>query len=285
MTEVFDATPCALGEGPLWHPERGQLFWFDIIGKRLYTRGDGVTRHWSFDDQVSAAGWIGRDALLIASERALFRFDLASGSRTHVADLEADNPVTRSNDGRADPYGGFWIGTMGKGAERGAGAIWRWYRGELRRLFAPVTVSNAISFTPDGRHACFADSPTRRVMKVALDDAGWPVGEPEVHVDLTGLKQVPDGAVFDAEGVLWLAEWRGGRVAAYGPDGRLLRTVEVDAPQTTCPAFGGADLSTLYVTTAREGLDAEALAARPQSGMTFAATPGARGQAEHRVVL
>ncbi|MFC2969598.1 SMP-30/gluconolactonase/LRE family protein [Acidimangrovimonas pyrenivorans] len=285
QAEVFDRTECALGEGPLWHPERGQVFWFDILGKRLCTRDGDATRHWQFDDHVSAAGWIDRDSLLIASERALLRFDIGTGAQEHVCDLEADNPVTRSNDGRADPHGGFWIGTMGKRTEPGAGAIWRWYRGELRRLFAPITVSNAICFAPDGRHACFADSPKRQVLRVALDGDGWPVGEPEVLVDLTGHKRVPDGAVMDADGVLWLAEWRGSRVAAYGPDGRLLREVTVPAPQVTCPAFGGPDLTTLYITTARDGLEPGKLAQYPQSGMTFTAEVGVKGQVEHRVVL
>ena len=136
MSHVHDETPCALGEGPLWHPERGQLFWFDIVGKRLHTREEGNTRTWQFEDHVSAAGWVSRNELLIASERELFLFDAETAEARHVCALEADNPVTRSNDGRADPWGGFWIGTMGKNAEPKAGAIYRCYRGELRRLHA-----------------------------------------------------------------------------------------------------------------------------------------------------
>ena len=95
---IFDDTVCELGEGPLWHPERNQLFWFDILGKCLHTKG----QHWQFEEHVSAAGWVSRDELLIASETALFRFNLETEEKEHVIDLEADNPVTRSNDGRAD---------------------------------------------------------------------------------------------------------------------------------------------------------------------------------------
>jgi len=135
MTSVFDDRRCELGEGPLWHPGRKQLFWFDILGKRLLTRTDDGARDWQFSELVSAAGWVDDENLLIASETALFRFDLDSGARSEVCALEADQPNTRSNDGRADPQGGFWIGTMGKTAEPGAGAIYRWFRGELRRLF------------------------------------------------------------------------------------------------------------------------------------------------------
>ena len=109
---IFDDTRCELGEGPLWHPLRQQLFWFDILGKRLHTKG----QHWDFDDHVSAAGWIDHDTLIVASSRALMTFDIITGDTEHLCDLEADNPVTRSNDGRADPQGGFWIGTMGMDA-------------------------------------------------------------------------------------------------------------------------------------------------------------------------
>ena len=142
---LFDARTCALGEGPLWHPERGQLFWFDILGKTLLSRQGDKTLSWRFDECVSAAGWIDRDTLLVASETALWRFDLNGAERSLVVPLEADQPLTRSNDGRADPWGGFWIGTMGFNAERGAGAIYRYYKGALRQLFAEITIS--VSYT------------------------------------------------------------------------------------------------------------------------------------------
>lgn len=284
MSDIFDDTLCTLGEGPLWHPELEQLFWFDIIGKRLFTK-ESAARSWAFDEHVSAAGWIDRDSLLIASETALFRFDLATGDRRNVVALEAETAATRSNDGRADPQGGFWIGTMGKAAEPGLGAIYRYYRGELRRLFAPITIPNAICFAPDSSHACFADTDAGKVFRVALDAEGWPAGEPMLFLDLAPEGLNPDGAVIDATGNLWLAEWGAGRVAVHAPDGLFLRAVAFDAPQTSCPAFGGSDLSTLYCTTARQGMGAKALAAHPKSGMTFCAPSASRGQSEHRVTL
>ena len=146
--QIFDNRPCDLGEGPLWHPERQQLFWFDITNSLLRSRDDDHALEWRFDRMVSAAGWVDRDHLLIASERDLVLFDLRTEAETLVIDLEADNPITRSNDGRIDPLGGFWIGTMGKEAEAGAGAIYRFYRGELRRLYPDISIPNAISFAP-----------------------------------------------------------------------------------------------------------------------------------------
>jgi len=286
VSEIYDQTPCTLGEGPLWHPERGQLFWFDIIGKRLHTREDGRTRSWQFDDHVSAAGWVGRDELLVASERELLLFELGTGRAEHVCPLEAETPATRSNDGRADPWGGFWIGTMGKNAESEAGAIYRYYRGELRRLYGKITISNAICFSPDRRHAYFTDTPTRTIRRQTLDrETGWPEGTPVDWLDLNDEQANPDGAVVDAAGNVWNAQWGAGRVACYSPDGVFLSAVAFPGTHTSCPAFGGADLGTLFCTTARQGLAWGALDEEPRNGMTFAADGVAKGQAEHRVML
>jgi sugar lactone lactonase YvrE len=277
---IFDTRACELGEGPLWHPLRGELFWFDILNRTLHSQ----KQSWSFSGYVSAAGWISRDALLLASETGLIRFDLASGSETPV--VKAGTSVTRSNDGRADRQGGFWFGTMGKKTEKGAGAIWRWYRGELRQLYTGVTIPNAICFTPDGTAAHFADTSLGQVMKVALDAQGWPKGEPEAWLDLARAGLNPDGAVIDAEGRFWNAQWGAGRVACYGPDGVFLNAVETPgAPHASCPAFGGADLTTLYVTTALEHMDAEARTRHPASGQTFAFKGVARGLPEAQVIV
>ncbi len=285
MSQVYDDRPCQLGEGPLWHPERGQLFWFDIIGKKLMTRSGDAPLAWDFPGHVSAAGWIDEDTLMVASDTGLHRFDIATGKVEDIVPLEADNPVTRSNDGRADPYGGFWIGTMGKQAERGAGAIYRYYRGEVRTLFAPISISNSISFTPDGGHAHFSDTVTKKVMRVALDAKGWPKGDPEVFLDLGPEGVNPDGAVVDAEGDLWLAEWGSYRISRYGADGARKQTVGFGAAHTSCPAFGGEGLATLYCTTAMEGTSGEDRAEHPLTGMTFMAPTDTRGQGEHQVIL
>jgi sugar lactone lactonase YvrE len=179
---IYDTTRCELGEGPLWHPTRNQLFWFDILAGRLHWRENGATRMMQFDELVSAAGWIDDTALLVASESRLFRFDLETGTTEDVVPLEADNPLTRSNDGRADPWGGFWIGTMGKGAEPGLGAIYRYHAGELRQLHAPITIPNAISFAPDRSVAYFTDSPVRIVWRQPLDPETCPAfGGPDLR--------------------------------------------------------------------------------------------------------
>ena len=281
LAQVFDATQCSLGEGPLWHPKAGCLYWFDINAMRLYRRAGDALEHWQFDEHVSAAGWVDQTRLLVASETALQVFDTDTGDSEFVCALDSDNPATRSNDGRADPFGGFWIGTMGKGAEKGAGAIYRYYRGELRRLFPRITISNAISFHPDGRTACFTDTPTRKILRVALDADGWPKGAPEVFLNLADAPGGPDGAVFGADGTFWLALWGAGCVIGYAPDGTEIARFTAPAPHMTCPAFGGPDLRTLYATSATEGRAAPTAT----DGATFLWTTPFQGQPEHQVIL
>ncbi|NRB19149.1 MAG: SMP-30/gluconolactonase/LRE family protein [Rhodobacteraceae bacterium] len=278
--QVFSDTVCTLGEGPLWHPERKQLFWFDILSKTLLTRDADGEHSWRFDDCVSAAGWVDFDTLLMASENGLYRFDIPSGQRELVVPLEADMPVTRSNDGRADPWGGFWIGTMGFNAEPGAGAIYRFYRGELKQLFGDITISNAICFAPDRSCAYYTDTADGHILRQPLDQSdGWPVGGPEVFLDFSGEDFGPDGAVVDAEGCLWNAQWGAGRVARYAASGALLSSWPLPPAQTTCPAFGGPELTTLFVTSAAaDSNDA-------QAGQTFCIATGITGQREYQVIL
>ncbi|MBO9474454.1 SMP-30/gluconolactonase/LRE family protein [Shimia sp. R10_1] len=286
MSAVFDNRVCELGEGPLWHPVREQLFWFDIKGKRLLTQRMGDTQEWQFDEHFSAAGWVDEDTLIVASETALWRMDLETGLREHVIALEADNPVTRSNDGRADRWGGFWIGTMGKAAEAKAGAIYRFYKGELRQVVGDITISNAICFDQTRACAYYTDTPTGQVMRQSVDPVtGWPQGAAEVYLDLKPEGLNPDGAVVDAEGTVWIAQWGASRVAAYDPEGRFVKAVEVGALQASCPAFGGPELRDLYITTAAEDLAADVLAAAPENGMTFVQENAGQGVAEPRVIL
>lgn len=284
---IFDDAPCELGEGALWHPERQALFWFDILNRRLHMKGAAERRDWHLPEIASAAGIMSSRHLLVASESGLWRFDIDAppgrGLGERLVEVEAADPGTRSNDGRADRQGGFWIGTMGKRGlnDPGRGAIWRYHRGELRRLFAGLTIPNAISFAPDGSTAYFTDTPSRKIWRVALDAAGWPKGAPSLFLDLTDQPFYPDGATVAADGSFWNAQWGAGRVAAYAPDGQFLRAVACPgAVQTSCPAFGGPDLTTLFVTTAQEGMDAAALQANPRAGQTFAWPGIARGLAE-----
>ena len=285
LARVYDDRVCALGDGALWHPERRQLFWFDITAQRLLSRDAGGPRAWGWDEMVSAAGWVDRDTLLVAGETALWRFDIPSGERSRIVPLEADRPGNRSNDGRADPLGGFWIGTMGREAETGAGAIYRYFRGEVRKLYEGVSIPNAICFAPSGDAAYFADTAKGAIWRQAIDRAGWPSGRPEMFADFSGVGLAPDGAVCDAEGNVWVAQWGAWRVACHGADGRFRVALGCGAAHVTCPAFGGDDLRRMFVTSATQGLPDGALDHQPGGGRTWMAEMPVRGVPERRVVL
>lgn len=272
-----------LGEGPLWAGNR--LFWFDILGKRLHAAApEGPTRTWQFDEHFSAAGRIA-GGLILASETALWRFDPETGTRKHLIALEADRPETRSNDGRADRQGGFWIGTMGKTDHVAAnGALYRYHRGELRRLRTGVAIPNAICFAPDGRRGYFADTVQDRIFTWTLDAEGWPETEPEVFFDFAGITGGPDGAVVDSEGALWVALWGGSRVLRIQSNGVPGAELAMPASRITCPAFG-ADPRRLYVTSAWTGLDEAGRAAEPHAGQVFVADVGVPGLPEPIVTL
>jgi sugar lactone lactonase YvrE len=264
----FLACQCELGEGPLWF--EGLLYWFDILACTLHAcdeKGEN-RRRWVFSEPFSAAAAAGTGTLLLASASGLWRFDTATGSLAHVIGLEAGNPATRSNDGRADRHGGFWIGTMGRACEPQAGAIYRFYGGTLTQLRSGVTISNSLCFSPDGDFAYFADSAEAQILRWALDGDGCPAGEPSLFAELSDGGK-PDGAVVDRNGALWSAQWGAGRVVRYLPDGSVDRVIELPVSQPSCPAFGGSGLNSLFVTSAREGMTASQLAAEPYAGDLF----------------
>lgn len=286
--EIFDDKQCSLGEGPLWHPARQSLFWFDIDDKVLYEKPeDGARQDYRFDRTVSAAGLLEDPSkLVIASEHNLFLYDLTSGDEQIIHDLEADEPETRSNDGRVDPWGGFWIGTMSYRAEVGLGSIYRFYKGELRRLFDNITVSNAICFSHDRRHAYCTDSLGDKIIwSIELDADGWPAAERQTYVDLGGSLFGPDGAIIDTSGNLWNAQYNAARVAVYDPKGSMIAEHSLPTSLTTCPAFGGKDFTTLFVTTAGGHLTPDKTSKEPQAGMTFRIKNAGQGRPEYQVQL
>jgi sugar lactone lactonase YvrE len=285
---VLSPVSCHLGEGPTYDPASDTLWWFDIVEKKLLEQrlSGGETRIHELPFMASALAAVDDKRQLVVAENGLHIRDIASGSLTLYRALEADNPVTRSNDARVHPCGAFWIGTMGKNAERGAGAVYWLFRGEIRPLFPEITIPNSICFSTDGASACFADTRKNLLWRVDCDPAtGLPKGEPKILLDHRGKPGGIDGSVMDAEGVIWNARWGAGSLDAYAPDGRHIRSVAVPARQPSCPAFVGADAGRIAVTSAWQGLDEAARTADPQAGQTFLLPIEVKGRFEPRVLL
>ncbi|PRY59403.1 sugar lactone lactonase YvrE [Vreelandella songnenensis] len=287
QAELCVDSRCELGEGPQWHAAQKRLYWCDILGKHLHWLDPATDSHASvaLDQMVSCAAPVNDGRLLLVGERSLVLFDTERQTQTPLCDFEADNPVTRSNDARVDHHGSLWLSTMGKNAEHGAGSLYRLHRGELVTLRTGLTIPNAICFSADAQSAYFTDTPTGQVMRWALDENGWPVGEPECFADFSAYSGSPDGAVMDSEGCIWLSLWGAGEVVRLDTQGQIIGRIELPVDQPSCPVFAGAGLETLYITTAREGLSLEKLAETPTAGSLYRVETGIAGLAEPSLQL
>jgi len=273
-----------LGEGVVWSPAHSEVQWTDISGRRFwaYRPSDGRSRSIALPDRLACFAPLGGSSLLAGFAGGLEVFDLESGARRPIAAVEPDLPTTRVNDGMLDRRGGLVFGSMDEdpNGARPIGQVYAYEGGPgPRALASGVRIANSIAFSPDGRRMYFADTPTKVIRCYDYDpDSGDLSGERTFAV-VEG-PGAPDGSTVDADGCLWNAEWGGGRVVRYTPDGRVDRAVALPCAQVTCCAFGGARLDRLFITTAGAGLDAAALAREPHAGALFVVDAGVGGLAD-----
>lgn len=272
-----DVEPSLLGESPLWHPIDRVLYWCDIPGHRLnrFDPATGGHRQWDFDTDVACCAPLQDGALLLALRRGLVRFDPATGASTPLVDAPYDTARERFNDGKADPHGRFWVGTIYEPRDPPRAALYRFGAGRLDRMAGDITVSNGLAWSPDARTMYWADTKAHRVYALAFDISDGSVSARRVFVQfparapeqpLAGYGGRPDGAAVDADGGYWVAMFEGACLLRFAPDGTLTREVRLPVRCPTMPCFGGPDLKTLYVTTAREKRPADELAREPLAG-------------------
>lgn len=269
---------CTLGEGILWCDRRRVLYWTDILAAELWRHDpdSGHTHTWSLPAPLGCLALAEDGRLLLGLAKGLYASDVEAQLSTRdlalekLTDVDADDPMTRVNDGRADRQGGFVFGTKSEHADlRPTGRFHQYTAAHgLRELALPrAAIPNSICFDATGTRMYFCDSVTPRILHCRYDATTATVSDIDVFVDLDLRGAEPDGSIVDAEGALWNAQWGAGRVVRYLADGRIDRIVTVPAPQPSCCVLRD---DTLYVTSARVGLDAAALAAAPLSGGVFA---------------
>lgn len=286
--KALPAPACTLGEGPTYDRHTDTAWWFDITGRKLfeYQMESGKLAMHHLPVMASVLARIDGERQVLATEAGLMLRMSHNGALSMLMPIEYDDKLTRSNDGRVHACGAMWFGTMGKKAEHQAGSIYHVFKGKLTRLYGKISIPNAISFSPDGTIAYFTDTETLKLMRVPIDPkTALPLAEPKLFHHLTHGDGWPDGAVVDANGVLWNARWGAGAVDAYSPDGQRILSLDVPAKQSSCPAFVGRNAARLMVTSALEGLDAEARKADPEAGRTFLLDHAVQGRFEPDFIL
>jgi sugar lactone lactonase YvrE len=262
------------GEGPVW--ANGILYWVDLTGCRLHSwkASDGTLRDFQFTEPVCAVSPLADGRLLIAFAKRLAYVNLADLACEEICQVEPELPDTRCNDGKMDPAGRFWIGTMSLGGKvKGAGSLYRLDEGgRLTRVLDQLTIANGMGWSADQKTMYFIDSPTREVWAFDFDSSDSSIRNRRTVVRVPDGLGVPDGMEVGRDGTLWVAHWGAGCVCQWCPQsGLLLQRVHTGCPHTSSCCFSGE--GHLYITTSRLGLDEAALAAHPQSGGLFRHAP------------
>jgi len=269
---VLDAR-ASLGECPVWSAREQALYWVDINEPALH-RFDprrGVDTAMPMPAAIGSFALREKGGFVLALRNGIFLADQEGRIERKVADAPYDTHHHRFNDGRCDAQGRFLVGTMNENRDGPSAALYRLDPDlSLHRLFGDITISNGLAFSPDGRTMYHADTPAHVVRAYDYDVATGMPRAPRVFVQWTGETDRPDGASVDAEGDYWVAFYRGGKVMQLSPRGELVREHPLAAMCPTMPAFGGPDLRTLYVTSARQEREPEELARLPHSGGLFA---------------
>lgn len=275
---------CRLGEGIVWDERAQCLYWTDILSARLWMHmpASGATHHWELPEPLGCLALCEDGRLLLALAKSIRIADApvpdSPLTLETVCALEPElGASTRSNDGRCDRHGNFVFGTKD---ETGASPpLGRYYQFSIAHGLRPLplpaaAIPNSICFSPDGATMYFCDSVDPRILRCDYDAGAATVSTPALFAQVEG-GGAPDGSTVDSDGHLWNAQWGAGRAVRYAPDGRIDRIVAIPAGMPSCCAIGGERLDTLYVTTAREEMDTDALAAAPAAGGVFALALGA----------
>ncbi|NDZ17456.1 senescence marker protein-30 (SMP-30) [Variovorax sp. WS11] len=274
----------SLGEGPLWDAAAARLWWIDVARPQLWCleSATGTTTVRELPKPPGSFALLEGGDLLMAfrSRMALLS---ASGEAVRWLDVPGlKSDQERFNDGKVDRRGRFWVGTLDRALHQPVGQLYGLQDGSLCSVAGGATLSNGIGWSPDNRTMYFTDTHTGRIDAFDFDIASGTVRSRWPFVQVEEGPGGPDGLTVDAEGGVWSAQFGRGVIHRYLPDGRLHRVIQLPVTQPTSCMFGGPDLRTLYITTARHGLDAAALEAQPWAGGLLAVDTAEHGIAEPR---
>ncbi len=274
----------ALGEGPVWSVREACLWWVDIRAPAVfrYVPSSGALDRYAMPALVGAVALRSRGGLLLALKGGIHVFDPGSGTLDRFKELESDLPDNRPNEGRCDSHGRLWLGTMVDRARYAGGRLYRiGATGECDTLLEHVCIPNSMRWSPDGRTMYFSDSKTGEIEAFDFDVDTGTIGNRRIFAAATAAPGMPDGSAVDSDGGLWNVRYGAGCVVRFTPDGRCDRIIKVPVSQVTACTFGSDDLRTLFITSARQRMSAEALNSEPDAGALFAVETDMRGLPEN----
>jgi sugar lactone lactonase YvrE len=274
-----------LGECTIWCDREQALWWVDSRGPSLnrLDPSSGAVRRLALPEVIGSFALRESAGMVAALKSGLYRLDPVGGALDRIAAPEAHLPENRFNDGRCDRAGRFWAGTMSDARREPTGSLYRLEAdGRCSRMFGDVVVPNSIAWSPDDRTMYFADTYRNRIRAFDFDLADGTITNERLFVDTSAHPGKPDGSCVDADGCLWNAEYGGWRLVRYAPSGAIDRVIELPVSNPTCCCFGGPQLDTLYLTSARQRLTPEDLERQPLAGSVFALRPGVTGLPEAR---
>ena len=275
--EVVTAAGAELGEGPMWDARSSRVVWVDITARRIHLTDtvSGASETIDVPLHVGAVAPRAAGGFVAALQDGFWV--VGDGPAERIAAVPEARSGLRFNDGKCDPAGRFWAGTMAYDQAPGAGALYCLdLYGQAQMMLDGVTVSNGLAWSLDGRTMHYIDTPTQRIDSFSVLPLTGEIGDrrPEIHISPEA--GAPDGMTIDAEGGLWIALWGGAAVHRY-LDGRLERVITLPVSQPTSCCFGGEGLDELYVTSAWQGLSARQREAEPLAGALLRVRPGVRG--------
>jgi sugar lactone lactonase YvrE len=273
ILSIFE-TPMRTGECPLWDVDHAVLYWIDIPGKAVHRLHPASSVHasWPMPSEPGCIALHENGGLIVALRNGMAHLDTVTGILRELLPPPYDVGTTRFNDGRCDSAGRLWVGTIFEPRDRAGASLFCLEHGQLRDLRHPVTTSNGVAFSCDGKTLYQSDTPAHRILAYDYDMASGQVGASRLFHQFSADKTSPtyggrpDGAAVDAEDAYWCAMFEGGRLLRLSSEGEILSEIPLPVRCPTMLAFGGPDLRTLYITSARENRSAAELAQYPLSG-------------------
>lgn len=269
-----------LGEGPHWHPLWKKFLYVDIDGKKVgrFDLQKSSPEEIYIGKKVGCVVPAAEDKLIVALQDEIASLDFATGELKTISPIEAEKDFTRCNDGKCDAAGRLWIGSMHIEGIGEHGALYCFDGSLLKTKIDKRKVSNGICWSKDNKTMYYVDSFDYNVKAYDFDLATGEISNERTIITITEPGHSPDGMTIDDEGMLWVAIWGGFCVNRYNPNtGELIGTVQVPVPHVSSCAFGGEEMNTLFITTAKAGLSEQQLKEYPLSGSFFIADTGCKG--------